>query len=88
MSALPATLIQDEMNDARPILPDRVEDLGIPRAMVADLFLRYLWLHGSGTLQILHEKLMLSFPVLETLFHQFRQQQLLEVKGMVGNDYS
>src|SRR5208282_5613654 len=30
----------------------------------------------------------LSFPVLETLFHQFRQQQLLDVKGMVGNDYS
>jgi hypothetical protein len=22
------------------------------------------------------------------MFHQFRQQQLLEVKGMVGNDYS
>src|SRR5579862_5924359 len=56
--------------------------------MVGDLFLRYLWLHGSGTLEQLHNKLMLSFPVLETLFHQFRQQQLLEVKGMVGNDYS
>src|SRR6185312_10895244 len=25
---------------------------------------------------------------LETIFHQFRQQQLLEVKGMVGDDYS
>ena len=25
--------------------------------------------------------------MLEALFHQFRQQQLLEVKGMVGNDY-
>ena len=36
----------------------------------------------------LHETLKLSFPVLETLFHQFRNQQLLEVKGMVGNDYS
>jgi predicted ATPase with chaperone activity len=72
----------------RPTVPDRVEDLGIPRAMVADLFLRYLWLHGSGTLETLHEKLMLSFPILETMFHQFRQQQLLEVKGMVGNDYS
>jgi hypothetical protein len=30
--------------------------------MVADLFLRYLWLHGTGTLAALHEKLMLSFP--------------------------
>ena len=72
----------------RPTTPDRIGDLGIPRAMVSDLILRYLWLHGTGTLSALHESLKLSFPVLETLFHDFRQQQLLEVKGMVGNDYS
>ena len=65
-----------------------MEDLGIPRSVVADLVLRYLWLHGSATLAPLNETLKLSFPVLETMFHQFRQQQLLEVKGMMGNDYS
>ena len=74
--------------DCWPLIPDRVEDLGVPRAVVNDLVLRYLWLHGQGTLNTLHESLKLSFPVLETIFHQFRQQQLLEVKGMVGNDYS
>src|SRR5689334_2810534 len=73
---------------ARPMTPDRIEDLGISHAVVSDLVLRYLWLHGSGTLSALHQTLKLSFPLLETLFHQFRQQQLLEVKGMVGNDYS
>jgi hypothetical protein len=88
MKTSTATLAQPEVRDARPIVPDRLEDLGIPRAMVSDLFLRYLWLHGAGTLAALHEKLMLSFPVLETMFHLFRQQQLLEVKGMVGNDYA
>lgn len=72
----------------RPTMPDKIEDLGISRAVVSDLILRYLWLHGSGTLSSLHQTLKLSFPVLETVFHQFRQQQLLEVKGMVGNDYS
>jgi predicted ATPase with chaperone activity len=56
--------------------------------VVADLVLRYLWLHGSGTLALLNEHLKLSFPLLETLFHQFRNQQLLEVKGMAGNDYA
>jgi len=71
-----------------PLIPDRIEDLGVPRAVVSDLILRYLWLHGSGTLSALNEFLKLSFPVLETIFHQFRQQQLLEVKGMTGNDYS
>ena len=70
------------------MLPERIEDLGIPRAVVSDLVLRFLWLHGAGTLGALHETLKLSYPVLENLFHQFRQQQLLEVKGMVGSDYS
>ena len=69
-------------------MPDKIEDLGISRSVVSDLILRYLWLHGSGTLSSLHQTLKLSFPLLETVFHQFRQQQLLEVKGMVGNDYS
>lgn len=73
---------------SRPIIPDRIEDLGIQHAVVSDLILRYLWLHGSGTLATLHATLKLSFPVLETLFHQLRVQQVLEVKGMVGNDYA
>ena len=74
--------------DARPAIPDRLDDLGIPRSLVGDLILRYLWLHGSATLGRLHETLKLSFPILEAMYHQFRQQQLLEVKGMQGNDYS
>ena len=75
-------------SDTHPVIPDRVEDLGIPRSVVSDLILRYLWLHGSATLARLHDTLKLSFPILEAMFHQFRQQQLLEVKGMQGNDYS
>ena len=82
--AAPAVLRQD----CWPTIPDRVEDLGVPHSVAADLVLRYLWLHGTGTLARLNESLKLSFPVLETLFHQFRNQQLLEVKGMTGNDYS
>ena len=88
MSALPAVPVQSVPSQARPPLPDRVDDLGLPRAMVGDLILRYLWLHGTATLEALHDSLKLSFPILEGLFHQFRQQQLLDVKGMVGNDYS
>src|SRR5664279_3789577 len=82
--ATPKTLRQD----CWPVIPDRLDDLGLPRSVVADLVLRYLWLHGSATLALLNETLKLSFPVLEILFHQFRNQQLHEVKGMKGNDYS
>lgn len=84
----PSPAPQIARQDCWPLIADRVEDLGIPRSIVSDLVLRYLWLHGTGTLVALHETLKLSFPVLETLFHQFRQQQLLEVKGMTGNDYA
>jgi hypothetical protein len=83
-----ALVAQETPAECWPVIPDRLEDLGIPRALVTDLILRYLWLHGSGSLASLNEKLKLSFPILEGMFHQFRQQQLLEVKGMVGNDYS
>src|SRR5215469_17410833 len=88
MSAITVDPLDPVRMDVRPPLPDRLDDLGLPRAMVGDLILRYLWLHGTGTLVALHESLKLSFPILETLFHQFRAQQLLDVKGMVGNDYS
>src|SRR5215469_7292556 len=75
-------------NPGRPVMPEKLDDLGISRSLVTDLILRYLWLHGSATLGLLHSALKLSFPVLENLFHQLRQQQVLEVKGMIGNDYS
>jgi predicted ATPase with chaperone activity len=77
-----------EQAETRPRIPDRIEGLGIRPALVNDLVLRYLWHHGSATLASLNKTLKLSFLLLETLFHQFRQQQLLEVKGMVGNDYT
>ena len=79
---------QTMRRETRPRIPDRMENLGIKPALVSDLVLRYMWLHGSANLMALHETLKLSLVLLETLFHQFRQQQLLEVKGMMGNDYT
>ena len=88
MSSAAATLPPPAAAGCRPTTPERIEDLGIPRGLVSDLILRYLWLHGSATLAALNQSLRLSFPLLENIFHQFRQQQLIEVKGMLGNDYS
>ena len=71
-----------------PEVPYKVEDLGIPRSSVIDLILRRLYAVGTGTLETLSATLKLSWQVVETVFHQLRQQQLVEVKGMVGNDYT
>jgi predicted ATPase with chaperone activity len=75
-------------SESRPVIPDRVEDLGIPRSLVRDLIVRYLWQHGTATLAALNSTLKLSFPVLESMYHQLRQQQIVEAKGMLGNDYT
>jgi hypothetical protein len=88
MSSAAATLPPPAAAGFRPTTPERIEDLGIPRGLISDLILRYLWLHGAATLGALNQSLRLSYPLLETIFHQFRQQQLIEVKGMQGNDYS
>ena len=88
MSTVNVVPMEPRRPDIRPRIPDRIPDLGIRPALVNDLVLRYLWLHGSASLSALNQTLKLSFLLLENVFHQFRQQQLLEVKGMLGNDYS
>src|SRR5215208_6567389 len=70
-----------------PAIPQTIEDLGIPHALVMDLMARRLLLEGQSTLGLLNEKLKISVPIISTVFQQMRQQQLVEVKGMLGNDY-
>jgi len=71
-----------------PAVPQNFEDLGIPFTLVTDLVLRRLLLEGSSTLQVLSAKLKVSIPVVDMVFRHLRQQQLIDVRGMIGNDYS
>src|SRR5579884_4119239 len=71
-----------------PRVPQTFEDLGIPQSLVMDLVLRRMLLEGYSNLQGLGRSLRLSFPILNAIFQQMRQQQLVEIKGMVGNDYN
>lgn len=71
-----------------PKPPASLQELDIPDSLVEDLMLRRLYLQGRSTLSALCEVLKLSFPVISEMFQKLRQQQLLEVKGMVGDDYT
>jgi hypothetical protein len=71
-----------------PPTPQTFEELGIPQPLVLDLMLRRMLLEGYSTLQNLSQKLRLAVAILDVVFRQMRQQQLVEVKGMVGNDYA
>jgi hypothetical protein len=70
-----------------PAVPNTLQELGISQSLVLDLMLRRLLLEGYSTLETLSGKLKLSVGVLSTVFTHMRQQQMVEVKGMVGNDY-
>jgi energy-coupling factor transporter ATP-binding protein EcfA2 len=56
--------------------------------MAEDLVLRYLYTKGASSLRELSRSIKLSFPLLHTLFQRMRQQQLFEITGMDGNDYT
>lgn len=87
MSAPPAAPPREHRSFA-PKVPQTFEQLGIPPSLVMDLMLRRLLLEGFSNLQSLAKKLRLSHSILNLVFQQMRQQQLIEVKGMLGNDYN
>ncbi len=83
-----ATTLAKFQTDFAPKVPQTMEDLGIPQSLVVDLVLRRLLLEGFSNLQTLAVKLRLSTAILNSVFQHMRQQQLVEVKGMIGNDYN
>jgi hypothetical protein len=72
----------------RPAVPQTYEQLGIPESLVLDLVLRRLLIEGFSSLQSLSKSLRLSLPIVDLAFRHLRSQQLVEVKGMIGNDYT
>jgi adenylate kinase family enzyme len=70
-----------------PPVPERIEDIGISQNLLIDLLARRLSLDGTNNLTGLSQSLKLSLGVIDYLFRTMRQQQLIEVKGMIGNDY-
>jgi len=70
-----------------PPVPQNLEELHLSQSLVLDLVLRRLLLEGFGSLQGLSSRLRLSIPIIDQAFRQLRSQQLVEVKGMMGNDY-
>jgi len=71
-----------------PSIPQSIKDLGIPENLLLDLILRRMLIDGFSSLASLAESLRISVPVVDTIFKHMRQQQLVEVKGMLGNDYN
>jgi len=72
----------------RPTPPENLAALDISATLVQDLFLRTLREEGQSTLGSLRNRTKLPITILEPTFRHLRQQQCLDVKGMVGDDYT
>src|SRR5580698_5315995 len=71
-----------------PPIPQGLKELGVPETLVLDLVLRRLLIEGYSSLASLSRSLRLSVPVIDAVFKHMRAQQLVEIKGMTGNDYN
>jgi len=71
-----------------PEIPQNFAELGISESLVLDLMLRRMVIEGNCTLASLGRSLRLAVPIIDAVFKHMRQQQLVEVKGMSGNDYN
>src|ERR1700676_279222 len=71
-----------------PAIPQNLAELGISENLVLDLVLRRMVIEGNCTLASLGRSLRLAVPIIDIAFKHMRQQQLVEVKGMSGNDYN
>jgi hypothetical protein len=71
-----------------PPIPMDLATLGVRENLVLDLVLRRLMLEGTSSLTAMAQKLRISVPVVDHIFRYMRAQQMVEVKGMSGNDYT
>ncbi len=70
-----------------PRAPHTLDELDLPVGVVHDIFLRRLYRDGIGSLSSLSAALRLEIPIIESVFHDFRQRMIVEVKGMEGDDF-
>ncbi len=70
-----------------PAPPLVFEDIDISEHLLVDIALRHVYLRSSCTIQLLSGLMKLSLELTESLFRRLVDQQYLEVRGMVGDDY-
>jgi hypothetical protein len=63
-------------------------DPGISGDLIQELFLKHMLKKGSGSLNGLTRSLCLPVEVVESVFRRLKMRQMVEVKGMCGEDFN
>ncbi len=71
----------------RPAPPVVFEEIDISEHLLIDIAMRHVYLRGTCTIHLLSELMKLSLELTEALFRKLVDQQYLEVRRMVGDDY-
>lgn len=66
---------------------EKIEETAIRRSLLEELALKIVYLQGEMTLRELTQHMKVSLGVVMEIFQRLRQEQLCEVKGMVGGVY-
>ena len=72
----------------KPPIPYDAKKVDIPSSLVIDIMLRRAYWEGTSTLTSMRNALKLSLPVVESTFRHLQKEQLVEVRGMLGGDYT
>ncbi|MBI3278578.1 MAG: AAA family ATPase, partial [Acidobacteria bacterium] len=72
---------------AWPATPQTLAEVDLPHGLLSDLLLRRIYTEGTTTLQHLGNVLKLPLAAVEFFFRRFRDQRILDVKGIIGEDY-
>jgi hypothetical protein len=79
-----------DLHEAPPLFtsPATIRGHGLSDSLITDLFLKHSLVAGNSTLTNISGTLKLAIEHVESVFHLLKAQQLIEVKGMCGEDYS
>lgn len=68
--------------------PETISGLGLKTSLITDLFLKHALAAGNNTIVEISKTLKIATAHAEAVFHLLKAQQLIEVRGMYGDDYS
>src|SRR5580704_14862772 len=70
-----------------PAPPHSFEQLDISESRLLDLAIRHIDIRGIASINLLGHVMKLSLELAEAVFRRLNDQQYVEVRRMVGNDY-
>lgn len=79
--------LSPEINPVWPAPPSKLGDLGVPVAMVEDLFMRRLIVERVSTVHSISTSLAVRPSIGQEVADELRHRQLVEFHGMEGRDY-